>query len=74
MAIEVIVRHEFHKQWYEVECQHCHSKLAFKEADVSFEGYERLFPYSLVCPVCGIIIYLNDIDGWIKLEEEPDGN
>lgn len=74
MAIKVIERHEFHKQWYKVECQHCHSKLAYKEEDTTFEGHERMFPYSLICPVCGIIIYLNDIDGWTKLEEEPDGD
>ena len=74
MAIKVIERHEFHKQWYEVECPHCHSKLAYKEEDTTFEGHERMFPYSLICPVCGIIIYLNDIDGWTRLEEGPAGD
>lgn len=74
MAIKVIERHELHKQWYELKCQHCHSKLAFKEEDVCFERYEMLFPYSLVCPVCGITIYLNDVSSWTKLEGEPNGN
>ena len=71
MAIEVVVRHEYHKPKYLMRCYNCKSILRFTESDLT--NY-----YSLTCPVCGYINMPGPKIDWVaeteRLEGELDGN
>lgn len=69
--IKVIERHSLSKQWYWTMCPECRSTLAFQEEDTNYEGKQWILPYSLVCPVCQIPIYLGERITWTKIEGEP---
>lgn len=52
MAIEVIVRHEYHEPKYLTRCYQCKSILRFTESDLT--NNDDIYS-SLTCPVCGYI-------------------
>lgn len=52
MAIEVIVRHEYHKPKYLTKCYRCKSILRFMESDLT--NNDDIYS-SLTCPVCGYV-------------------
>ena len=75
MAIEVVVRHEYHKPKYLMRCYNCKSILRFTESDLTNNDD---IDYSLTCPVCGYIKIPGTKSDWIfetkRLEKELDGN
>lgn len=52
MAIEVIVRHEYHEPKYLTRCYQCKSILRFMESDLT--NNDDIYS-SLTCPVCGYV-------------------
>ena len=80
MAIEVVVRHEYHKPKYLMRCYNCKSILRFTESDLIDDENSRYCDpyYSLTCPVCGCINRSGTKSDWIfetkQLEEELGGN
>ena len=71
MAIEVIVRHEYHEPKYLTRCYQCKSILRFTESDLI--DNDDIY-YSLTCPVCGYINTPGTKSDWKaeteRLEEE----
>ena len=71
MAIEVVVRYEYHEPKYLTRCYQCKSILRFTESDLT--NY-----YSLTCPVCGYVNTPGLKSDWIfetkRLERELDGD
>lgn len=72
MAIEIGKYPCLKDEWYQIECHHCHSQIAFQENDVVHEIYHWFY---LICPVCHKMIPTGEEpEIWAKLEGESDGN
>lgn len=70
MAIEVVVRHAYHKPKYLTRCYHCKSILRFTESDLIDD--DDIY-YSLTCPVCGYIKIPGTKIDWVAETERLKG-